>query len=84
MYFKKFIAIIAALVFFTGCTQKTKTDDGVTKKGSDSSAENFDEILAKYKTDVPTKILTPNHVKTSIGELEFYDGMPTQKTLNKV
>jgi len=80
----KFIAIIAASLFVASCSQNTKTDISVDKTGNKSSVENFDEILAKYKTDVPTKILTPDHVETSIGELEFYDGMPTQKTLTKV
>ncbi|VAX24027.1 protein of unknown function DUF882 [hydrothermal vent metagenome] len=37
-----------------------------------------------YKTKIPEKILTPNKVETRIGELEFYDGMPTKETLKKV
>ena len=70
---------IAGLLFATACQNTNET------KGIGAELQNsFDEILAKYKTDVPTKILTPNHVKTRLGDLEFYDGMPTQATLDKV
>jgi hypothetical protein len=37
-----------------------------------------------YKTEIPQKIMTPDVVETRIGELKFYDGMPTQETLDKV
>ena len=33
---------------------------------------------------IPEEIMTPNKVKTSIGELHFYDGIPTDDTLSKV
>lgn len=68
------IAILAVLL--ASCQTQTSAPEVATN--------SFDEILAKYKTDVPTKILTPNKVNTSIGELEFYDGMPTSATLEKV
>jgi hypothetical protein len=32
-------------------------------------------------TKIPEKITTPNHVDTRMGELEFYDGIPTDATL---
>ena len=44
----------------------------------------FKDILSKYKTEVPVKILTPNTVDTRIGDLEFYDGMPTNESLDKI
>lgn len=37
-----------------------------------------------FNNKIPEKIMTPDKVKTRIGELDFYDGLPTQKTLDKV
>lgn len=34
-----------------------------------------------YNTPIPKTILTPPKVKTSIGELEFFDGFPNKKTV---
>ena len=52
--------------------------------GQTENNDQFKDILSKYKTDIPTKILTPDVVETRIGTLEFYDGMPMQETLDKV
>ncbi len=40
--------------------------------------------LEKYNTPVPTEILTPDTVSTSIGELRFFDGMPDAATVAAV
>ena len=37
-----------------------------------------------YNTPIPSSILTPNQVQTRIGTLEFFDGLPTEETANKV
>ena len=38
----------------------------------------------KYKADVPASILTPDKVKTQLlGDLEFFDGMPSRATVEK-
>ena len=38
----------------------------------------------KYKADVPAEILTPDQVDTRLlGRLEFFDGMPSQATVEK-
>ena len=38
----------------------------------------------KYKADVPKSILTPNKVTTGLlGNLEFFDGMPSKATVEK-
>jgi len=37
-----------------------------------------------FNHKIPDKIMTSNEVQTSIGELKFYDGIPTQETLTKV
>jgi hypothetical protein len=33
-----------------------------------------------YNTYIPPEIMTPNNVETSIGTLEFFDGVPTRET----
>jgi hypothetical protein len=37
-----------------------------------------------YNTEIPVSILTPDRVETSIGTLEFFDGLPTDETARKV
>ena len=38
----------------------------------------------KYKADVPASILTPDTVKTQLlGDLDFFDGMPSKATVEK-
>ncbi|RLE01576.1 MAG: hypothetical protein DRJ13_06765, partial [Bacteroidetes bacterium] len=74
-----FLTAIAGLLLVTGC-QNTNENQAI---GTDSQ-NAFDDILSKYKTDIPTKILTPNHVDSRLGDLEFYDGIPTKATIDKV
>jgi hypothetical protein len=38
----------------------------------------------KMTTDIPVSITTPDRVKTSIGSLEFFDGVPTKNTVDTV
>ena len=73
---KLFIAFAASALLFSACNNNTE----VSKEKGDP----FKETLSRYNTDIPTKILTPDHVESRIGDLEFYDGMPTQATLDKV
>ncbi len=35
-----------------------------------------------YNTDIPTSIMTPDKVETSIGTLNFKDGVPSQQTMD--
>jgi len=37
-----------------------------------------------YNTPIPSCIMTPDRVKTSIGDLTFFDGMPDAATVEKV
>lgn len=42
------------------------------------------DIVPKYKANVPEHILTPDTVDTrSLGHLKFFDGMPTEDTVKK-
>ncbi len=38
----------------------------------------------KMTTEIPAQITAPENVKTSIGELKFFDGVPTKKTVDTV
>ena len=44
-----------------------------------SAAEKF-----KFTTTIPEGILTPDKVETSIGTLDFKDGVPSRQTADKV
>jgi hypothetical protein len=37
-----------------------------------------------YNYKIPDKVMTPDRVATSIGDLEFFDGMPNQATVEKL
>ena len=37
-----------------------------------------------FNHKIPEQIMTPDRVETRIGELEFFDGMPTDATIDKV
>jgi hypothetical protein len=37
-----------------------------------------------YSTNIPDKIMTPDRVETSIGALDFFDGLPSAATSEKV
>jgi hypothetical protein len=77
------LALILAVLFMLGsCIENADSNKSTTQSEQDSG--EFEEILSKFKTDIPTKILTPNRVDSRIGELEFYDGIPTDATLEKV
>ena len=42
------------------------------------------EVTPGFNHKIPEQIMTPNKVKTRIGDLNFYDGIPTDETLTKV
>ncbi|QFU24237.1 DUF1254 domain-containing protein [Shewanella eurypsychrophilus] len=42
------------------------------------------DVTPGFNQKIPEEIMTPNRVETRIGELNFYDGIPTDETLTKV
>jgi hypothetical protein len=38
----------------------------------------------QMKTDIPESIVIPGTVETRLGTLEFFDGFPTEKTVQKM
>jgi hypothetical protein len=43
-----------------------------------------EEPTPGYNNPIPPKIMTPDNVKTRIGTLEFFDGLPSEETVEKV
>jgi len=41
-------------------------------------------VTPGYNVEVPEEIMTPDTVATRIGTMEFYDGVPTEKTVAAV
>ncbi len=48
------------------------------------SSQLLAEKTPGYNHKIPNEIMTPNKVETRIGDLNFYDGIPTKETLTKV
>lgn len=44
----------------------------------------FAQATPGYNNKIPAKIMTPDTVPTRIGTLEFFDGLPTDETSNKL
>ena len=42
----------------------------------------FDQATPGFNHRIPDKILTPDNVETSVGTLEFFDGIPSADTLS--
>ena len=49
-----------------------------------SSAAAFAQNTPGYNNKIPESILTPDHVETPIGDLNFFDGMPDEATVQKL
>jgi hypothetical protein len=64
---------IAALITAGGTSCSTVNDDAANKL-----------VTPGFTQKIPGHIMTPNKVSTRIGDLNFYDGIPTQSTLEKV
>ncbi|MDW5290590.1 DUF1254 domain-containing protein [Formosa sp. PL04] len=80
MNYKLLITGVILTAFFS--CQETKKEDTVTK----SEVINEEPAVGTYTqtTDIPKGILTPDVVETSIGTLNFFDGTPTQETVQLV
>ena len=68
------VNFIIALTLFS-CQQNEKKRE---------ESQEHKQSIAKYAADVPEFLITPNSVQTKYaGELQFVDGFPTNKTLEK-
>ena len=67
----KFLVVLAISIFaFSACNSNASSDEVV---------QTF-----KYTTNIPVGITTPDKVETSIGTLEYFDGVPTKETAENV
>jgi hypothetical protein len=69
---RKIIIVSVLALIFVRCQQE--------------SADKEKEKVQTYEmtTEIPTGILTPDKVETSIGTLEFFDGVPSKETSENV
>ncbi|MDM9630997.1 DUF1254 domain-containing protein [Robiginitalea aurantiaca] len=69
---KRGISVILLVLIFAGCQQE--------------AAVKEKETVQTYEmtTEIPTGILTPDKVETSIGSLEYFDGVPSKETSENV
>jgi len=71
------LSIVACCALAMSCT--TTTD-----KKANSDQLPSEKITVKYAADVPASLLTPDKVETELlGDLEFFDGMPSEATVQK-
>ena len=71
--------IATSVITLSACNSTT------SESSSESSTSKSVEVpKMKKTTDIPSKIMTPDYVDSRIGALEFYDGMPTDATIEKV
>ena len=64
------VLLLPAMILSLGGGSVAGAQDAVTPPG--------------FNTPIPKSIMTPDEVETSIGRLEFFDGMPTAKTVDAV
>jgi len=69
---KNLILFFVILLIVVGCTQQSNRVDKV------------DVQTYKMTTEIPAGIQTPAKVETSIGTLEYFDGVPTKATSESV
>ncbi|MGL1932769.1 MAG: DUF1254 domain-containing protein [Desulfotalea sp.] len=48
------------------------------------TTSHAEQATPGYNIKIPQKIMTPDRVETRIGTLEFFDGMPTKATVDKI
>jgi len=73
--------VALTMLLMASCGQKEKSK---TVSADEKSAAKIESPTLKMTTTIPKSIITPDEVKTSIGSLEFFDGVPTNKTTASV
>ena len=79
---KKIVLLVLALTLIISCKQ-TETNKEAENTTTEPVAVTETKVPA-YKADVPSSLLTPDKVQTEmLGELDFFDGMPSDATVKK-
>jgi hypothetical protein len=71
------VTFFMMVLFFVACTKQQESSP------AEVQAESGD-ITPGFNTKIPAQILTPDAVDTRLGKLEFFDGLPDVKTVEKV
>ncbi|MCF6297950.1 MAG: hypothetical protein L3J08_08215, partial [Flavobacteriaceae bacterium] len=74
------IVVLILLAFFTSCTEGEKK----TQAKKETKHKKVEIATYKNTTEIPVGITTPDIVETSIGTLNFFDGVPTKETADNV
>ncbi|MGB5271688.1 MAG: hypothetical protein WBN52_14410, partial [Eudoraea sp.] len=71
-------------VFLVGTFLSCK--DNTTTEPSEKAETTASAVTQKYKmtTQTPPGVLIPDEVDTRLGKLEFFDGVPTAETAQKI
>ena len=79
---KKIVLLVLALTLIISCKQAETNKEAENTTTTESVATSTK--VPKYKADIPVGLLTPDKVNTELlGELEFFDGMPSDATVTK-
>jgi len=71
---------IIVLAFLLASFLLVSCDKGDVAQTTVESSKAEQKTPKGYNTPIPSSIMTPDKVKTRIGTLEFFDGVPTEKT----
>lgn len=81
--FKNVAAFIGAtsLLFATSCSQPAAEEKAEEKTATTAKVET---PTYKMTTEIPENVLIPDEIETRLGKLEFFDGVPTEETAQKI
>ena len=77
----------SALVLLAGCGQPADSVDSgpaADKEAPAAAVQRAEPPKMSMTTDIPVSVTTPDEVNTSIGKLEFFDGVPNKETVDTV
>ena len=75
------VASLSIMTFTTGCNSETKKEDS---KAATETKVSEPAKTYKMTTQIPEGVLLPDEVDTRLGKLEFFDGVPTEETAQKI
>ena len=79
---------IALLTFFTifsvGCSDEVDAKKENVAQTDIKGQSSESTVTPGFDYKIPKEIMTPSKVETRIGDLNFYDGIPTDETLDLV
>lgn len=71
-------------IFSVGCSDEVEAKKENVVQADTKEQSSDSSVTPGFDYKIPEEIMTPNTVKTRIGDLNFYDGIPTDETLELV